>query len=241
MPRRKSPQSKVKAPAESLGWLQDYLHRRPEAKTPELAEALAQVGLGARQSRSKKVSVSSGPDAPKARRRGVDVHPIVASLVGAPVRARACLEGPASLSLWFEGARALTVNELISVLQVRMHDTFRYKKAWKELVLRALDALDPTVRAQLMFDGPTRLTLYRRGARQVDLDSLSTLFKYALDSLRRTKKNPGVLEDDNPNIVVEIVVLQDVGSPALALRLDALPDWVRPDTSALEAVWFPDP
>ena len=214
--------------------VQDYLKRRPEANTPELALALSSLGVPGMSASAPQEGEKSAPKP----RRGVETGPIIASLVGASTQAMAHVgEGPTILSLWFEGARALSVNELFSILQYRKHETFRYKKAWRALVRRALKTLPLEQRKQVWFEGPTRLTVFRQGQKEVDLDSLCTLFKYALDSLRRE----GIIDDDNPNIIVEPRLLQGLGTPALGMRLEALPHWIKPDTTTVHQDWFGAP
>ena len=209
--------------------------------TRQLLEAL---GLTSRM-RPDPPSPAPGEEAPKAApRQGVHVAPILASL-RAPLIHASAGDGP-TLTLWFEGARLLTVNELLSILQYRKHQTFAYKKAWRNLVACALGALPPG-QAVPFFDGPTRLRLFRRGRRKVDLDSLPAMFKYAIDGLRtvRAKKRDGgavlsrgVIPDDHPEIIVSVEMLQEIGSPAVALRLERLPDWRAPDTEGLRERWL---
>ena len=174
-----------------------------------------------------------GPDGEeiKAPRRGVEVTPIVHSLKGALVEAAST---PDSLSLWMGGVRLLTVNELFSIYQYRKNQTFAYKKASRKVVKRALDALPPG-QPRPFFDGPTRLWLCRRGKRLVDLDSLSTMFKYAIDALRAE----GIIDDDNPNIIVEIIPLQEKSRfPSVGLRLEKVPDWKPQSVEDLRQTWF---
>jgi len=141
-------------------------------------------------------------------------------------------EGPeATLSLWFDGARLLTVNQLILLLKKHWSSTIPYKKLCRKMVKRALDCLPS---APPVFDGPTRLWLYRRGKNLVDLDSLPTMFKYAIDSLRAQ----GVISDDNPQIIVEIKVVQEKGLPALGMRLERLKNWAPPEVGHLKQQWL---
>lgn len=170
------------------------------------------------------------PTPAKKKRRGVSVRPIVNSLRSAFVSSRAD-EGP-MLGLWFDGARLLTVNELFSIYQYRKYETYAYKKAWKNLVENALLSL-PRGQSRPKFDGPTRLWLYRRGTRLVDLDALPTMFKYAVDALR----THGVIPDDNPEIIVDVRFLQEKGKPTVAIRLERLHDWETEDLGGLKERW----
>lgn len=215
--------------------LQAYLSRRPEAATPALAQALGRLGVTVSGGPALVSGTASPAEAARPPRRGVETGPIIASLKGAVTSASASTgPGPAVLSLWFSGARVLSVNELFSVLQYRRHETFRYKKAWRSLVARALKGIAPDVRGALWFSGPTRLTLFRRGRRLLDLDSLATVFKYATDTLRRE----GIIDDDNPAVIVEPCLIQTSGPPALGMRLEALPDWSAPKNQGVYEEWF---
>jgi hypothetical protein len=57
----------------------------------------------------------------------------------------------------------------------------------------------------------------------MDRDAISIVFKYFLDAL----KTQGVIADDNPNIIVDIQTIQDVGPPRLAMMLERVPDWKK--------------
>jgi hypothetical protein len=160
-----------------------------------------------------------------------ETRPVFDSLQLPLVYAKA-VEGPdATLSLWFDGARLLTVNQLILLLKKHWSSTIPYKKLCRKMVKRALEGLPE---APPVFDGPTRLWLYRRGKNLVDLDSLPTMFKYAIDSLRAQ----GVISDDNPQIIVEIKVVQEKGLPALGMRLERLKDWAPPEVGHLKQQWL---
>jgi len=166
------------------------------------------------------------------KRKGVEVGPILASLKAPLVYAVATPQP--TLSLWFDGARLLTVNELFSILQYRKHQTYAYKKAWRQLIHRALEGMEGP---RPFFDGPTRIWLYRRGKGLVDLDSLPPMFKYAIDALRRE----GIIADDNPQIIVEPKLLQEKGLPAVGMRLERLWDWTHADLTNLKQQWLEPP
>lgn len=210
--------------------VQAHYDRQGKTVPQGTRELLESLGLGAHM-RSPSVAVDPAEPGSKAKRKGVDVAPIVGSLRAPNIRVEAGA-GP-TLSLWFEGARMLTVNELFSIFQYRKHDTFRYKKAWRQAIGRAIAMLPPD-QPRPYFGGPTRIWLYRRGRSLVDLDSLPTMFKYAIDPLRHEK----ILADDNPTIVVESRLLQERGEPAVAMRLEALPDWRPEPLLGLKERWF---
>lgn len=199
------------------------------AASPDGALAAALAALGVEGTCAEKKA--------KRKRRGVEVSPLIAAQRTA--LPHVSLSGPGDplvLALWFEGARVLTVNELFSVLQTRKHETFRYKKAARAMVSKALARLAPAARKRAWFDGPTRLTLFRQGRRQIDLDSLATVFKYAIDTLRQEK----IIDDDNPEVIVEIKLIQTRGAPSLGMRLERLAQWERPATTDDDVfrAWF---
>lgn len=178
--------------------------------------------------------VSPAAPGAKKKRRGVELGPIMDSLKH-PVREALVGHGDdgPTLSVWFAGSRLLTVNEIFSILPFRKYDTWAYKKRWKELIQEALLTRDPAVPLPL-FDGPTRLVLFRRGTNKLDLDSFQTVFKYAIDGLRKA----GVLVEDNPEIVVETVSEQRIGEPAVGLRLERLESWTAPPEIDVHQAWF---
>lgn len=133
-------------------------------------------------------------------------------------------------SCWFSGARVLTLNELFSTLQSRKYEIFIYKKKWKLLIKEAVQ-INKNIP---IFNGPTRIYLYRRGKRLIDLDSFQTIFKYAIDGLRQE----GILPEDNPNIVVEIIPIQEKGEPAVGIRLERLYDWEDKKDLNIFKEWF---
>jgi hypothetical protein len=164
------------------------------------------------------------PGKPK-KRRGISVRPIMDSLKE-PVMTVSCGQMPSGahvFSVWLEGARVLTINELISIYQYRKFETYAYKNRWKELMQKAVDQLLLTDRPPF-FESRTRLVLYRRGTRLIDLDSLPAVFKYATDGLKKA----GLIAEDNPNVIVEVVPVQEKGTPAIGLRLEEMPDWTPP-------------
>ncbi len=166
------------------------------------------------------------------KRKGVHIPKITNSLRAALVYAEATHGPSPTLSLWFDGARLLTVNELISVLRMRPKALIPYLSQCKKVVPRALSTL---ASPPPFFDGPTRLSLYRRGKKLVDLDSLPATFKYVTDSLRQQHLIP----DDNPLIIVETKVFQEQGPYALGVRLERLVDWQPPDLTNLKQLWLP--
>lgn len=207
-----------------------------------LAQSLIALGLGDKVSKPKKGKTKAAKteahpiqDAPadgggkpeKKKKRGVETAPIFQSLVTSNA---VSAWGEDWLAIDMPGARVLTYNEMFSILQYRKFEAFRYKKLCRELIRRAIKNTTSTTESPF-FNGPTRLTLLRVGTREMDRDALPVVFKYFLDTLKREKKhkegeeNPNIIDDDNPNIIVDIVTLQDKGEPRLAMMLEKIPDW----------------
>lgn len=210
--------------------LENYYQRQGRAVPEQTRQVLESLGLASRIRQDLVPPGDEGAKPAKKKRRGVSVAPIIRSLQSPFIYTR--VEPGPTLSLWFDGARLLTVNELFSILQYRKHETFAYKKAWRKLIERSLLTL-PKGQQVPFFDGPTRIWLYRRGKQLVDLEALPVMFKYAVDALRIQ----GVIPDDNPEIIVEPRLLQEKGLPTVAMRLERLPDWQEPNLEGLRERW----
>lgn len=177
---------------------------------------------------------NAGPKIKK-KRQGVDVKPIIQSIVDSTTSVDLSYHPQGFiLSVWFEGARLLTVNELFAIMQYRKFEVYKYKAEWKRRINTILDVLHQQGMTKPIFDGPTRLYLYRRGAKAIDLDSFQTAFKYAIDGLRVA----GLISDDNPNIIVETVPIQQMGEPAIGMRLERLTGWQFPLIEDYYKDWF---
>ena len=185
----------------------------------------------------------------KKKKQGVSTAPIFKSLDDCTPKA---VWGKDWLAVDLPGARVLTYNEMFSILQYRKYEAFRYKKICKNLIYRAIRIGRETSTLETpYFDGPTKMTLLRIGAKEMDRDALPVVFKYFIDAFKKdpakeTLKDAGVsktpkktknsktkttdepcsiINDDNPNIIVEIESLQDKGEPRLAILLERAPNW----------------
>lgn len=159
-------------------------------------------------------------DIPK-KRKGTNVDAIMETLKN-PVIECKCekSENKMILYIWFTGARVLTLNELFSILQVTKYKTYPYKARWKELIELAL--LQLPLKDRPYFDGPTQITLYRRGKKLIDLDSFQVAFKYAIDGLRKSN----IIAEDNPEIMVSTIPIQQKGNgTSIGLKIERLYDW----------------
>jgi hypothetical protein len=215
--------------------LQQWLSRRgtpsPGKSPPRPAKPSSKQSKGAAAQAGEQLI-----EAPKKKpRRGIDMAPIIASILKADCRVELSVEGSPSLSMIFYGTRLLSHNELLSVLQYRRYEIYRYKKAWRELVGRAIKQLSAQDWAQV-FPGPVKLVLFRRAPKSLDIDSATAIFKYAIDTLVREK----VLIDDNRKIVVQIEEHFATGPCASGLRVESCPDWVPSPMLTPEQDWFGD-
>lgn len=223
---------------------------RKALSTPTLSQALERLGLAVDEPKTGS-KVQNATDKPKSakqsgkkilekattekslkpakterkKRRGVDTGPIMQSLKNSPAR---CMWGSDWIALDFPGARLLSYNELYSILQYRKYEAFRYKKICREAIANALSNPDGQPEGapqdKPYFDSPTRLTLVRQGAKAMDREALTVIFKYMTDALR----TQGIIKDDNPDIIVQIQTRQSIGPERVAMRLDRVYDWVDP-------------
>jgi len=212
---------------------------RQALASPTLADSLRRLGLPVAEApagpkeekaapRGRGKAKPATPDAetikptkPK-KRRGVETKPIFDSLANTPAR---CRWGEDWIALDFPGGRALSYNELYSILQFRKYEAFRFKKICRQAVQRALDNPDQVAGCKRpFFDAPTRLTLLRVGAKGMDREALTVIFKYFTDTLKRE----GVIEDDNPEIIVDVQTIQGQGEPRLAMKLERVYNWTPP-------------
>lgn len=218
--------------------------KKPSSESGTLADALSQLGLAdhlkvAKQSKKKSQTIdkTSSEDpvkktvTKKKKARGTETGPIFQSLsLCNPISAW----GDDWLCINMDGGRVLTYNDMFSILQYRKYEAFRYKKICRDVIRRAIVNTQTPQNTMPFFDGPTRLTLLRIGTKEMDRDALPVVFKYFLDTLKKEKRpkdpnntNPNIIDDDNPNIIVDIVTIQAQGSPRLAMMLEKVPHWEK--------------
>lgn len=176
-------------------------------ENPSLGKKLEDMGLSKYISKKKK------------KRQGISTAPIFKSLENSSPTSK---WGNDWLAVGIDGGRILTYNEMFSILQYRKYEAFRYKKICREVISRAIKNNDNKEKMPY-FDGPTKLTLIRVGKKEMDLDSLPVVFKYFIDSLKRE----GIIDDDNPNTIVDIDSIQGIGEWRLGLKLERIDDWKK--------------
>lgn len=129
------------------------------------------------------------------------------------------------VSIVFNGAKLLSVNQIFAILQYRKYEIFTYKKIWHELIGKVLNEQSLLLKSEKknlpFFNEAVEITLFRQASRLVDEDAMSTMFKYVIDGLKRDEeKNPnGILAEDNPKIVHRIVCYSEKGDPIVGIKV----------------------
>lgn len=126
-------------------------------------------------------------------------------------------ENKKELSIMIYDIRLVTLNEIFATLQSRPYEIYRYKKACHELIERILEK--DKLNKNLPIFNKVRLTLYRKSPRYIDQDALAASCKYFTDALVRS----GVMKDDNPMILKEIVPIQEKGKDkVIGIKLEEI-------------------
>lgn len=221
--------------------LQQWLSRRGAP-----TETTAPPGPPKPKRRASAAKTQSEPGSGKKRapRRGIEVQPIVDALKKTAPRIELDREN-GILSIMFEGVRLLSLNEVISILPFRPYEVFRYKKAWRAAMGRALVQLG-VVDWREVFPGPVSITFFRRSPRAYDLDSPLTPFKYALDALVKHKyyiagtKKKGVIIDDSRQYVPKMKEAFEKGPAGVGMRLERCQEVPEPVLIEPYRDWFGD-
>lgn len=141
-------------------------------------------------------------------------------------------KGEEFIAIWFEGARALTLNEILNTIENRPYELFQYKKEWQRLINKSLLLLPHHKRVK--FDSYCKVTLFRQGVKLVDLDGFQAMFKYAIDALRYAE----VLEEDNPNIMFMTETIQKKGKPyTLGIKIEKIKEELKEEKDIYKD-WF---
>lgn len=173
------------------------------------------------------------PDTEKKKRKGTDVNIIISSLKNSIISTSYSNEkNKEYLCIWFTGARVLTLNQIFAILEKRPYEIFKYKKVWQECINNAIMTIPSNKRPY--FYKNTRLTLFRRGVKLVDMDSFQTVFKYCIDGLRYG----GILAEDNPNIISEIIPIQQKGATSVGIMLENIKEKEDLEQEDIFKKWF---
>lgn len=144
-------------------------------------------------------------------------------------------QGEEFISIIFDGARALSLNEILSISQTRKYDLFSYKKEWQKLVNKAVILLPHNKRFQ--FDSPCKITLFRQGVKFIDLDGFQAMFKYLIDALRYAN----ILSEDNPNIMFKTESIQNKGkSYMIGIKIEKIQEEISSENVDVFSLWFTD-
>lgn len=126
------------------------------------------------------------------------------------------------ISIVFEGAILLSINQIFSFLQREKQQLFFfiYKKTWHNKVEEALKLIKSEQKYLPFFEKDVEITLFRQAPREIDKDAITTMFKFIIDGLKRTSDSPlGVLVDDNPQVVHTIKFHNEKGSHLVGIKL----------------------
>lgn len=168
-----------------------------------------------------KISLGNNIKSDKAKPKNVNVKDIINENKKSKISTTVSKE---HFSIVFEGAKLLSINQIFAILQYRKYEIFSYKKNWHELIKEALKCCyleEKTKGKQLpFFDASVEITIFRQAPRLVDEDALTTMFKFIIDALKRTKENPyGILAEDNPKIVHKIECYSEKGEHCVGIRV----------------------
>lgn len=126
------------------------------------------------------------------------------------------------ISIVFEDAILLSINQIFAFLQREKQQVFFfiYKKTWHNKVEEALRLIKAEQKYLPFFEKDIEITLFRQAPREIDKDAITTMFKFIIDGLKRTKENPlGVLADDNPKVVHSIKFHNEKGTHLVGIKL----------------------
>ena len=126
------------------------------------------------------------------------------------------------LSLVFVGATLLSVNQIFAFLQreKQQYLFFMYKKIWHNKIYEALLKIKSEHKILPFFEKDIEITLLRQAPREIDMDAITTMFKFIIDGLKKTKETPlGVLAEDNPKVVHSIKFHNEKGDNIVGIKL----------------------
>lgn len=227
---------------------QEFL-RRTQSEDSESAQLLKKLGVETISKKSKTTKIKKNKVDPLLalidpeeaaklqsevikKRRAQESAPILQSLRHCLPKVKVEKGELPILSIWMDGARVFTINDIFQILQYRKYEIMNYKKAWKSLIHRSI-LLIP-IQDRPHFKGPVRIELVRRGKKRLDDDATRIVFKHAIDALVKEK----ILLDDNPNVVVETKAWDYQGKIGLGIRLVALAEYPKKEEINPEKDWF---
>lgn len=151
------------------------------------------------------------------KRGGVNEKPILSSIENCKIT----VEHSANhISIYFDGLRLFSLNEMFALLQSRKFIVFKYKKMLHTLATQAISQIP--IKEIPFFDEPCHITLYRSGKKMIDRDNFESMFKALIDGLKKGKNKLGTISDDNPNILFSDTKIQSIGEPAIGIRIEKI-------------------
>ena len=198
---------------ENINWLKIQEENRNKIKT-------AKVGRKVVLNKNNKLKLleEKHKEPKKKKNKSINVYQIN------KINAQATIEinyDKSSFSIYFNGARLLSINQIFHILQKPGYQKsiYGYKQLWQKIIQDKLKKLNKN--PPPLFNKAVEITLFRQAPKLVDEDSLSTMFKYIIDALKKDHKAGflGIISDDNKKIVRRIVLQQEKGSYAIGVKI----------------------
>lgn len=143
------------------------------------------------------------------KRQQVNEKPITESITNSVIQVK---ETKGKVYISFIGARILSLNEILAILQYRKHIIFPYKKLWHSKVNDALFILQSKQKFS-----KCKITLFRQATKKIDNDSLPASFKYIIDALKNN-----IISEDDPETVLSIECYQAKGEHLIGIIIEQI-------------------
>lgn len=179
------------------------------------------ISLSSNNDKQNKISLSNKNDTPKKNKSSssVNINKVMENTKMAEIKYSI---SETHLSLVFIGANLLSVNQIFAFLQreKQQYLFFMYKKIWHNKIYEALMKIKSEQKNIPFFEKDIEITLLRQAPREIDMDAITTMFKFIIDGLKKTKDNPmGVLAEDNPKVVHSIKFHNEKGENIVGIKL----------------------
>ena len=185
-----------------------------------------------KNTKSGKISLSGDSSVvQKKSSQSVNINTVIQSIKLANIRYSVSED---HLSLIFDDAILLSVNQIFAFLQREKQQIFffMYKKAWHLKIYEALIKIISDKQILPFFEQDVEITLLRQAPKEIDLDAITTMFKFIIDGLKKTQENPkGILAEDNPKVVHSILFHNEKGNNLIGIKIKR----VKKDKKSLSA------
>jgi hypothetical protein len=186
---------------------------------------IVKINLGGKD-KNKNSKITLSDSATKKKRKPTNIYGLTKENKEALVQTSV---SDVHLSMGFEGSKLLSINQIFALLQnpKLKFSFFVYKKAWHDIIKDVLTGMYIELRNKgqelPFFNDSVELIVFRQAPKLVDEDALTTMFKFIIDALKRTKDNPyGILADDNPKIVHKISCYSEKGPHCVGIKVRLL-------------------